>query len=138
MFALSTFLGKIAYAKQMCSRLKYIFDIDFVNYFFSQIANFKQCPACKKTNLRNILLRIANLLKYFWQCCFMSLIECWVEEGFPFSSCFATFIKGIHLLLSLTLWLTMWVTKVEFMWKYQATKPFKSQMSWYKSFRYLL
>ena len=72
MLALSTSLDKIAYAKQMCSRLKYITYKDFVNHIFSQIANFKQCPASKKTNLRNILLRIANLPKYFWQCMIMN------------------------------------------------------------------
>ena len=67
LIAPSTFQGKIAYAKQMCPRLKYITYKDFVYYFFSRIANFKQWPAGKKTNLRNILLRIANLPKYFWQ-----------------------------------------------------------------------
>ena len=46
--------------------------------------------------------------------------------------------KGIHLLWSITLWLTMWVTIVEYRLKYQLSEPFKSQISWYKSCRCFL
>ena len=65
LIAPSTFQGKIAYAKQMCSRLKHIIYTDFVIYFFSQIANFKKCHAGIEEILRTLLLRIANLPKYF-------------------------------------------------------------------------
>ena len=88
MLALSTFLGKIAYAKQMCSRLKHIIYTDFVIYFFSQIANFKQCHAGIEEILRTLLLRIAYLPKYFWQCPFVRFV--------PFSLFQTAYIAILH------------------------------------------
>ena len=56
------------------------------------------------------------------------------ERKFPQMMHYEYHIEGTHLLLSLTIWVTMWVTKVESTWKNQLLEPFKSQMSWYKSF----